>query len=163
MNKIKTLFPHISHDDAKKLTRLNHVDVLIGMPHPSWHPERAERAKGGGDFWIYRGIFGSCVGGRHPEIVDATRKSKNLFTVVHTYYTGVETHQGQNGSHHLEFCPRRVQKYAESKNSHQEQSVKSFCVTSELVEQPSDVSTVTSHKQSHENFHIPTESILTSA
>ena len=152
LNKIKKLFPHISHNDAKKLTRLNHVDILIGMSHPSWHPERAERAKGGGDFWIYRGILGSCVGGRHPEIIDATRKSKSLFTVVHTYHARVE--QDQHVSHHLEFCPRRVQKYKESNNFYQEQSAKSFCVTSEseLIKEPSAVST--SHEQSYETSAI---------
>ena len=47
VHKIRTLFPHVSYKEAKKLTRLNKVQILLGMPHPSWHPERAERAKGG--------------------------------------------------------------------------------------------------------------------
>ena len=135
-NKIMSIFPHISLKEAKKLTRMNHVEILIGMPHPSWHPERAERARGGGDFWIFRGLFGSCVGGRHPEIADATRKSKSLFTVVHTYHVQVGVHQDQNDSHYLEFCPRRVEKYEESRIAYREQCVESVSVESEIVEVP---------------------------
>ena len=112
LDKIKALFPHIPYNQAQKLTRLSHVDVLIGMQHPSWHPERAERAKGGGDFWLYRGMFVSCIGGRHLEIIDTTQKSKNLFTVVHTYHVQVENrHKLEGYSHHLEFCPSRVLQY----------------------------------------------------
>ena len=69
------------------LERENRVDVLIGLSHPSWHPERAEQATGGGDLWIYRGRFGACVGGRHADVVEGTRRSKDLFevNVNHTY------------------------------------------------------------------------------
>ena len=111
LSKIRTLFPHLSYASARKMTRMNQVDVLIGMSHPSWHPERAERAKGPGDFWIYRGKFGSCVGGRHPDIEDQTRKSDSLFTVVHSYQLEVTKTRPDGYSHHLEFCSSRVQSY----------------------------------------------------
>ena len=55
---IKRLFPHLSDRFINKLMRGDTVDFLIGMPHPSWHPDRAEKAIGDGDFWVYRGRFG---------------------------------------------------------------------------------------------------------
>ena len=45
----------------------------------SWHPERAEKALGEGDFWVYRRGLGACVGGRNMEVKEDTRKSKNPF------------------------------------------------------------------------------------
>ena len=112
LNKIKLLFPHLSHAQCRKLARMNHVDVLIGMQHPSWHPDRAEKAKGAGELYVYRGDFGDCIGGCHPDIVDQTQKSDSLFTVVHSYHqVEVKDRQPAGYSHHLEFCPSRVQNY----------------------------------------------------
>ena len=49
------LFLHLSDRLVQMLQRGDKVDVLIGISHPSWQPERAEKAKASGDFWIYRG------------------------------------------------------------------------------------------------------------
>ena len=51
-SKMKKLFPNISTKMISCLERESRVDVLIGLPHPSWHPERAEKAAGDGDLWI---------------------------------------------------------------------------------------------------------------
>ena len=112
-SKIRRLFPHLSEKAICSLQRGTHVDFLIGMSHPSWHPERAEKARHGGDFWLYRGRFGSCVGGRHKEIKEGTRRSDNLFTSVHqSYYVATQplpSHQLY--SHELEFCLQRCEAY----------------------------------------------------
>ena len=106
---IKRLFPHLSDKFINKLLRGDVVDFLIGMLHPSWHPQRAEKAQGGGDFWVWRGRFGACIGGRHREMREETRKSENLFVEVHQVYC-VATHR-EPSSHQLDFCPRRSKKY----------------------------------------------------
>ena len=49
---IKDLFPHLSEKEVHGLERLEHVDFLIGMKHASWHPERVEKSKKGGDRYI---------------------------------------------------------------------------------------------------------------
>ena len=108
INMIRSLFPNISRNLAKKLTRVGQVDVLIGTQHSSWHPEQAERAKGGGDLWIWRGLFGSCIRGSHPAIDDSTHVSEALFAeVVETYFIQDQPHdEGHN--HYLEYCPSRI-------------------------------------------------------
>ena len=109
-SKIQKLFPHLSDKNIRTLQRVDRVDFFIGIKHPSWHPERTEKARGGGDFWLYRGRFGKCAGGRHPEIKEETRKSDNLFVKVHqNFSTQVITHESV--SHELEFCPQRCEKY----------------------------------------------------
>ena len=111
---IKTLFPHLSQREIDVLQRGDDVDVLIGMAHASWHPERVERARGGGDFWIYRGKFGSCLGGRYPGISEGTSKSSDLFHVNHSYHVAASCRENQLASHELEFCPQRVASYFQS-------------------------------------------------
>ena len=111
---IKTLFPHLSQREIGVLQRGDDVDVLIGMAHASWHPERVERARGGGDFWIYRGKFGSCLGGRYPGISEGTSKSSDLFHVNHSYHVASSCRENQLASHELEFCPQRVASYFQS-------------------------------------------------
>ena len=101
-DKLRRFFPQVSDELIHQLQRKRQVDVLIGPPHPSLHPERTVRAKGGGDLWIYKGPFGSCVGGRHPQLSEETRKSQDLFVVNH-HITATPT----NISHELEYCPRR--------------------------------------------------------
>ena len=86
------------------------MDVLIGASHPSWHPEMAERARAGGDLWVYRGIFGKCIGGRHSLIREETRRCDSLFTVNHTYHANLRPLDSIS-SHELEFCPNRVAQY----------------------------------------------------
>ena len=150
LKKIKKLFPHISHDLASDLTRLQNVDVLIGMPHPSWHPERDTQAKGGGDFWLFRGVFGACVGGRHPEIIDNTQKSNSLFTVVDTFHSQVVKHQDRIISHELEFCPSRVKNYYSS-HAHivSEHSITGVSEVLEVDESPSSIVTSEETFQTH--------------
>ena len=106
-NLIRQLFPRVTDGQINTLLRGQHVDFLIGMTHPSWHPEKAERAQLGGDFWIFRGMFGSSIGGRHPSIQDNTKKSSSLFTVNHVYHNN----GGPVDSHALEYCENRVVRY----------------------------------------------------
>ena len=68
--RLKKLFPHLPGKTLRTLLRGRVVQVLIGALHPSWHPDKVERARGGGDFWIWRGKFGSCVGKRCLQIVE---------------------------------------------------------------------------------------------
>ena len=116
--KLQKLFPRLSRDMIKYLERGNSVDILMGFLHPSWHPCRAERATGGGDLWIYRGRFGACVGGSHPNINERTYRSNNLFTVNvnHTYFTQVSV--GSLSSHELEYCPARTVAQYHSSQKH---------------------------------------------
>jgi hypothetical protein len=104
---IKKLFPHMSPQKVQKLLRGQHVDFMIGMQHPSWHPSKIERAESGGDLWVWSGWFGSCVGGRHPEIQDNTRRSEALFTVNHVRPKTIQ----HTTSHELEYCENRVAAY----------------------------------------------------
>ena len=108
MEKVKLLFPHLSTKEIWKLDRLEQVDILIGLNHASWHPQRAEKANGDeGDFWIYRGMFGCCLGGSHPLVGETTMKNHALFTVDHSFYTRVERAEEEN-SYSFEFCPCRL-------------------------------------------------------
>ena len=111
---IQQLFPQLDNKTISCLLRAANVDVLIGASHPSWHPERAERARAGGDLWLFRGLFGVCVGGRHSLIREETRRSDALFTVNHTYHVNSRP-LDSIGSHAFEFCPNRVTQY---KNTH---------------------------------------------
>ena len=105
--KLKRLFPYTSKETLRQVERGSTVDVLIGLGHPSWHPERVEKAPGDGDFWIYRGIFGMCVGGRHPNVREDTRRNQCLFHVTHEF-CGLIQQTLPSVSHELEFCPRRI-------------------------------------------------------
>ena len=113
---IRRLFPHLDDQTISSLKRASNVDFLIGMKHPSWHPERAERAKDGGDLWLYRGRFGVCIGGRHPQIEEGTRRSDSLFSVKHTYHADVLGYRVDAISHELEFCPKRCASYKDLKS-----------------------------------------------
>ena len=107
---ITRLFPHLSRRQLQSLQRGDNVDVLIGVARASWHPERVEKAKGEGDFWLYRGKFGSCLGGSYPGIEERTRKSDKLFHVNQKYHVGFSSCSPIK-SHELEFCSRRVESY----------------------------------------------------
>ena len=113
MTKMLELFPHLTRGLLKTLERGCEVDVLIGMKHPSWHPERVERAKGGGDFWLYRGKFGSCLGGRYPGVIEETCKSEELFHVNQTYLS--LTRPVDPPPHSLEFCEGRSMLFHQTK------------------------------------------------
>ena len=107
---VKKLFPSLPHNFVSKLLRKSKVDFLIGMKHPSWHPDKAERSQKGGDIWLYRGIFGTCVGGRHPDIREETRRNDNLFSVNFVYHADVVCDTAPV-PHTLDFCPERVTQY----------------------------------------------------
>ena len=113
-SKLRKLFPGVSRKTLKSVQRGSQVDVLIGLPHPSWHPDRKTRASGGGDFWLWESRFGMCVGGRHPEVREGTRRSDDLFTVNvhHTYFSDLSAN---STSHELEFCPSRAASYEKSR------------------------------------------------
>ena len=118
---IKKLFPNLSSKTIDLLIRGKIVDFLLGLKRPSWQPERAERAKGKGDLWIYRGKFGQCLGGRHPEIVEGTRHSDCHFTVNFVYYANVVKRDPT--PHSLAFCSDRVSAYTHKAG---------FCETTQL-------------------------------
>ena len=61
---MKEMFPDLI--GGQKLSEYSDVDYLIGLGKASWHPERLLRAKGGGDFWLWKNSFGVCLGGSHP-------------------------------------------------------------------------------------------------
>ena len=107
---IKKLFPQLSEEAVASLLRAPVVDYLIGMGHPSWHPKRLERSSMGGDIWLYGGLFGSCVGGRHPDIREETRRSDQYFTVNFVYHADVSVVE-KVGDHAFQYCPRRVASY----------------------------------------------------
>ncbi len=108
---IKKLFPNLPDDFVLKLLRRTAVDFLLGMKHPSWHPERMERSAEGGDIWLYRGIFGTCVGGRHPDIKEETKRSDSLFSVNFVYHANAIIDNDASLPHTLEYCPERVTSY----------------------------------------------------
>ena len=112
--RIKKMFPNLCDKDVQMLRRGDWVDVLIGVSHPSWHPERVEQARGGGDMWMYRGKFGTCLGGRYPGIEEGTKKSSDLFHVNHSYHIQTECHPAHRQPHELEFCETRVESYYQS-------------------------------------------------
>ena len=85
------------------------MDFLIGMGHPSWHPKRIERSLQGGDIWLYRGSFGSCIGGRHPDVIEETSRSDQYFTVNFVYHARVSPID--TVPHSLEYCPKRTVNY----------------------------------------------------
>ena len=68
--------------------------------------------------------FGSRLGGQHPEIVDNTRKSQDLFTVIETFHVCVGKQPDKILNHELQFCPSRVQEYYESRSAHIEEATR---------------------------------------
>ena len=133
-SRLKNLFPHLSSKTISTLLRGKSVQVLLGALQPSWHPDKVERARGGGDFWIWRGKFGSCVGGRCPGVVEGTKKSEKLFTVNEAYHimSSSEIRNHQPLSHELEFCPNRVENYKSK------ETVSTFVEESEIL-RPMDI------------------------
>ena len=120
--QIQRLFPHLSDQNIRMLQRQPEVDILIGASHLSWHPEKVEKARDGGDLWMFRGMFGSCLGGRHPQIQESTRKSDNLFVSVHKNFH-VSTLPTQSTSHEFEFCPSRCIQYLQQTPTANDDSV----------------------------------------
>ena len=110
-DNLKQLFPHSSDKLLRSLERGSEVNILIGLGEASWHPERDQKARGGGDLWIFRNKFGTCVGGRHPKISEKTRRNQDLFFVNHVYHAIVSP-KLEPVSHELEFCARRVKRVA---------------------------------------------------
>ena len=106
-NKLKRLFPHLADKFLHSLCRGDRVDILIGVSHLSWHPQRAEKAIGGDDFFVCRGRFGACVGGSHPAMYEGTRRSNDLFYVNHTYHAMSQPTK-ELVPHELEYCSERV-------------------------------------------------------
>ena len=58
------------------------MDYLIGLGKATWHPVRCERAKQGGDLWIWDNKIGSCLGGSHTLIGSYHKRSIHLYTVL---------------------------------------------------------------------------------
>ena len=112
MSMLKSFFPSLSEQELSKLIRMRKVDFLLGLSHPSWHPEKAEKGKiDEGDLWIYRSRFGSCVAGKHPELEDKREMSSSVISVLHVYRAEVLNKE----THDLEFCPERFDIMTEKK------------------------------------------------
>ena len=79
---MKQMFPSVV--GAHTLSVDSEVDFLIGLGKASWQPQRAIKAAGGGDFWIWENSFGSCIGGSHPLVNSFTSRSDSLYTVLKT-------------------------------------------------------------------------------
>ena len=60
------------------------VDYLIGLGKASCHPIRFERAKHGGNLWIWNNKFGSCLGGSHPLKSAYHKQYTHLYMVLKT-------------------------------------------------------------------------------
>lgn len=90
MSVVKSLFPRLTQKELLLLQRRDEVDYLIGYENPSWHPDKEVRSSGG-DFWLHRSRFGSCLGGSHPEIREDITLSAELFTVVKTFLTSTKS------------------------------------------------------------------------
>ena len=134
---IRQLFPRLDEKTISTLKRAKDVVYLIGMKHPSWHPDRAERATtSDGDLHVYRGRFGVCVGGRHPLIKEETKKSNSLFIVNHVYHSNVATNRHVDSivSHELEYCPKRCVSYTGSDKRVSNKQISSGESPSVLVE-----------------------------
>ena len=117
---LRLMVPHLTGKVVNGLERHGQVDFLIGMKHPSWYLERAEKAKGGGDLWLFCGRFGLCIGGRHHEVKEGTCRSDSLFSVNHVYSSQVLCCPSEDKvvSHELEFCLGRIEKYVGKSNFH---------------------------------------------
>ena len=79
---MKQLFPNII--GAHSMSGTAKMDYLIGLSQASWHPQRIQKARGGGDFWLWENSFGSCLGGSHPLVNSCTTRSDSLYTVLKT-------------------------------------------------------------------------------
>ena len=83
---MRKLFPNVN--GVHKMGGAGQVDYLIGLGKASWQPERFMQASGGGDFWIWRNKFGSCVGGSHPLVGNFVDRSESLYTVLKVIEAG---------------------------------------------------------------------------
>ena len=79
---MRQLFPNVI--GAHSMSGVAKVDYLIGLSQASWHPQRTQKACGGGDFWLWENAFGSSLGGSHPLVDSYTNRSDSLYTVLKT-------------------------------------------------------------------------------
>ena len=77
---MKKLFPNVP--GAHRMCGANQVDYLIGLGKASWQPQRFLQASGGGDFWIWKNQFGSCIGGSHPLVGSYVTRYDSLYMVL---------------------------------------------------------------------------------
>ena len=63
------------------------VDYLIGLDEAGLQPSRGHKAKGGGEFYVWKNSFGRCIGGRHKLIASTPEKnSAAMFTIIVTLF-----------------------------------------------------------------------------
>ena len=155
-SKLKQLFPGVSEKTLMSVTRGSQVVVLISIYHSSWQPKPLTQAVGGGDLWLYENRFGRCVGGRHPEVYEGTRRSDQIFTVNVNHARVSKVSGNSSSSHELEFCPERaVVAYENSRSntlsplSHHINTIPSQTVIEEIDVpfSPSVTDTLTSQQQ----------------
>ena len=77
---MKQMFPDVV--GVHKLAGASSVDYLLGLGDASWQPQRVQKAQGGGDFWLWKNQFGTCIGGSHPLVDSLTSRSSSLYTVM---------------------------------------------------------------------------------
>ena len=57
--QLRKMFP--GNSNVRKLVGTKRVNYLLGLSNPCWQSEQVTKAKGGGDFWLYRCRFGTCI------------------------------------------------------------------------------------------------------
>ena len=71
--QLKHLFPKVKEIENMCVT--DPVDYLIGSDEAGLQPIRGHKAKGGGEFYVWKNSFGQCIGGRHELIASAPEKN----------------------------------------------------------------------------------------
>ena len=64
--QLKHLFPKVKEIENMCIT--DPVDYLIGSDEAGSQPIREHKAKGGGEFYVWKNSFGRCLGGRHELV-----------------------------------------------------------------------------------------------
>ena len=73
--------------DIERRSVTDPVDYLVGLDEAGLQPIRGHKAKGGGEFYVWKNSFGRCIGGRHKMIASAPEKnSAAMFTIIATLF-----------------------------------------------------------------------------
>ena len=83
--QLKHLFPKVS--GIESMCVKDPVDYLIGLDEAGLQPSCDHKAKGRGEFYVWKNSFGRCIGGRHKLIASAPEKnSAAMFTRIATLF-----------------------------------------------------------------------------
>ena len=75
---LQKLFPRVW--DVECMVNSQDVDFLIVLGKASWHTCRYEKARCGGDFWVWNNNFQLCQEGSHPFINLSYKRSTSYYT-----------------------------------------------------------------------------------